>query len=103
MTITIQDLQEWLDVHYPDAYEFPKLLSYWLNKYMEECGVSNRELLEFSDNSIIITVFVDENETLNKLKDVWNTKVSGFQAPLIGGYKNGFSVFIPWILEDDNI
>ena len=36
MTITVQELQEWLDIHYPDAYEFPKLLSYWLNKYEAE-------------------------------------------------------------------
>ena len=36
MTLTVQELQEWLDIHYPDSYEFPKLLSYWANKYIEE-------------------------------------------------------------------
>ena len=35
MTLTVQTLQDWLDVHYPDNRDFSALLTYWANKYME--------------------------------------------------------------------
>ena len=42
MTLTVQELQEWLDTHYPDSYEFPALLSYWANKYLVEALEAKR-------------------------------------------------------------
>ena len=36
MSLTVQELQEWLDVYYPDAHQFPMELKYWVNKYYAE-------------------------------------------------------------------
>jgi len=57
------------------------------------------ELISFEENSIIITVFIDDETALAEVKDVWENKVKGCQPPLLGSHKNGFSVFIPWILN----
>ncbi len=32
----ITELQQWITEHYPEDYEFTKLLKYWVNKYLQE-------------------------------------------------------------------
>ena len=61
--------------------------------------MSDVEFLTFTDNSITITLFVDDAEALQETKDIWENKVKACQAPLLGSHKNGFTVFIPWILK----
>ena len=61
--------------------------------------MSNVEVIEFTDNSVIVTVFIDDANILNELRDVWKNKVQGIQPPLVEGRRNGFNVFIPWILK----
>ena len=51
MTLTVRELQEWLDIHYPEDYEFPALLSYWANKYTVETREAKRlSHQEFKDS-----------------------------------------------------
>jgi len=61
--------------------------------------MSDVELITFTDNSISITVFIDDEEALQEMKDIWENQVKACQAPLLGSHKNGFTVFIPWILK----
>ena len=42
MTLTVQTLQDWLDVHYPDNRDFAAMLCYWANKYLECEGEAKR-------------------------------------------------------------
>ena len=65
--------------------------------------VSDVELIEFKENSVVITVFMDDKEAMDELKDVWYNKVESIQAPLVGSYKNMFTVSIPWILKEEPI
>ena len=59
--------------------------------------MSDGELLEFKDNMVSINIAL-EPDAIATLKQDWS-KVKGIQPPLVGTYKNGLSVFIPWILE----
>jgi len=61
--------------------------------------MSDIELITFTENTVTVTVFIDDEEGLAEMRDVWENKVQGCQAPLVGAHKNGFSVFIPWILK----
>jgi len=36
MSLTIETLPEWINIHYPDAHQFPRELRYWMNKYYAE-------------------------------------------------------------------
>ena len=67
--------------------------------------MSDVELITFTDNSITITVFIDDEEALQEMRDLWQNQVKACQAPLLGGHKNGFTVFIPWMLKtrEDNV
>lgn len=59
--------------------------------------MSDREVIEFKGNMLTVNIVLDE-EQIAILKKDWG-KVKGIQPPLVSSYKNGFSVFIPWILE----
>ena len=61
--------------------------------------MSDVELITFTDNSITINVFIDDKVAINEMRDLWQNQVKACQAPLLGGHKNGFTVFIPWILK----
>ncbi len=63
--------------------------------------MSDRELIEFTDNMITVNVVLDE-EQIAALKADWS-QVTGIQPPLVGTYKNGLSVFIPWILKEEDV
>ena len=65
--------------------------------------MSDVELIEFKEDSIVVTVFMDDPEAFEELKDIWMNKVESIQAPLVGSYKNMFTVSIPWILKEDTI
>ena len=41
--LTVQTLQDWLDVHYPDNSDFAAMLTYWANKY-RECEAEEKRL-----------------------------------------------------------
>jgi len=36
MSLTVQELQEWLNKYYPGSHQFPRELKYWVNKYHAE-------------------------------------------------------------------
>ena len=40
--LTVQTLQDWLDVHYPENSDFAAMLTYWVNKYRECEGEAKR-------------------------------------------------------------
>ena len=63
--------------------------------------MSDVELITFTDNSVTITVYIDDEANIKEMKDLWQNRVQSCQAPLLGGHKNGFSVFIPWILKTE--
>ena len=63
--------------------------------------MKDKKLLEFDGNMVSVNMVLDE-DTVKVLRRNWGN-VKGIQAPLVGTYKNGFSVFIPWILRDDSL
>jgi len=60
--------------------------------------MSDVELIEFNGNTVTVTVVLEDEDMANLKRD-WG-RVKGCQTPLIGTYKNGFSVFIPWMLKE---
>jgi len=54
------------------------------------------ELLAFDEDKLMINIYLDDVE---KLKTTWREEVTGIQAPLVSVHKNGFNLFIPWILR----
>ena len=63
--------------------------------------MEDKELITFTENTITITIFLDDAEALKEAQDIWENKVEACQPPLVGSHKNGFSVFIPWILKGE--
>ena len=61
--------------------------------------MSDKKLIEFNDLMVSVNIVLDE-EGVERLKEDLE-KVESWQAPLIGTHKNGFTVFIPWILKED--
>ncbi len=61
-------------------------------------AVKDVEFIEIKGNIISINIVL-EDEAVETFRRDWS-KVRGCQAPLIGTYKNGLSLFIPWIMED---
>ena len=59
--------------------------------------MSDGELFVFKEDSISIKVYLDP-EYIEAIKQDWS-KVKGIQPPLVGTHRNGFTIFIPWILE----
>ena len=61
--------------------------------------MSDVEFLTFTDNVLTIQFFLDDAEALQELKNTWENEVKSCQAPLVGTHKNGFTLFIPWIMK----
>ena len=41
--ITVKDFTTWVSHEYPEAYTFRNMLSYWVNKYVEEVIVYDKQ------------------------------------------------------------
>ena len=63
--------------------------------------MSDVEFIEIKENMVSINIVL-EPDAIETLRRDWS-KVQGCQAPLIGTYKNGLSVFIPWIMEGNDV
>ena len=100
MNLTVQQLQEWMTAHYPELYDFPNSLKYWLNKYDEENpDEGGLELLEFNGEMLTVNIRLSEDE-IARLQDVWLNKLHSCQAPLVSVAKNMFTAIIPWIRKE---
>ena len=62
--------------------------------------MSDGKLLEFKGDCISINVYLDP-EYIEAIKQDWS-KVKGIQPPLVGTHRNGLTVFIPWIMEEQD-
>jgi len=60
--------------------------------------ISEGNLIQINGNTVTVNITLDDEGIASLRNDLG--KVAGCQPPLIGTHKNGFSVFIPWILED---
>ena len=58
-----------------------------------------KPLLGFTKEYLSVNVVLDE-KSLAELKDVWENRVEGCQAPLVEGSKKGLLIHIPWILKE---
>lgn len=58
------------------------------------------EFKKFNEKTLVSINVVLEEEDALKFMDVWFSKVSSCQAPLIEILKNGLNVHIPWIMKE---
>lgn len=56
-------------------------------------------LLEFGADYVRVCVYIPKKD-VKRLKREYG-KVTGVQPPLIGSYKNGLSIYLPWIQKEE--
>jgi len=67
---------------------------------MEELQtVRKKPLLGFTKDYLSINIILEE-EAIKELRDVWENRVEGCQAPLVEGSKKGLLIHIPWVLKE---
>ena len=66
---------------------------------MQERKMRKKPLLGFTKEYLSVNVVLDE-KSLAELRDVWENRVEGCQAPLVEGSKKGLLIHIPWVLKE---